>query len=285
MKVMVTGGAGFIDSHLIKRLLKDGHEVVSLDNYSTGKEENHHEGCKYHTADIRDVIDFDFFMDEPDAIFNLAAISRIQPSLEFPALTFEVNVMGTMNLLEWMRGKKGCRFIQMSSSTVPSLQRNPYSATKEMSEDLCKMYENSYDMSIKVVRPYNVYGDGQIETGDYSTVIGVWIDQYKNNKPLTIVGDGEQTRDFTHIDDIVDGMIKVWFSKRYSPSMVGLGKGIPFSLNKVADMFGKDYPKEYIAERKGEQRNSKCDTDWTNKVIDWKPKKSLSKYIKRSISE
>ena len=106
MKVMVTGGAGFIGSHLIKRLLKDGHEVVSLDNYSTGKEENHHEGCKYHTADIRDVIDFDFFMDEPDAIFNLAAISRIQPSLEFPALTFEVNVMGTMNLLEWMRGKK-----------------------------------------------------------------------------------------------------------------------------------------------------------------------------------
>ena len=99
MNVMVTGGAGFIGSHLIKRLLKDGHNVVSLDNYSTGKEENEHNGCKYYNVDIRDAIDFDFFMEKPDVIFNLAAISRIQPSLDFPALTFEVNVLGTMNLL------------------------------------------------------------------------------------------------------------------------------------------------------------------------------------------
>ena len=139
------------------------------------------------------------------------------------------------------------------------------------------MHENSYGMSIKVVRPYNVYGDGQIETGDYSTVIGVWIDQYKNNKPLTIVGDGFK-QEISLILMISLMVIKVWFSKRYSPSNE-LGRGIPFSLNK-ADMFGKDYPKEYIAERKGEERNSKCDTDWTNKVIDWKPKRVYQNILK-----
>jgi len=103
MKALVTGGAGFVGTNLIKRLLKDEHKVVSLDNYTTGLEKNEQEGCIYHNVDIRDAVDFDFFMEKPDVIFHLAALPRIQPSFDYPAITFEANVLGTMNILEWAR--------------------------------------------------------------------------------------------------------------------------------------------------------------------------------------
>ena len=142
MKVMVTGGAGFVGTNLIKRLLKDGHEVVSIDNYSTGTEENHQEGCVYHDVDIRDAVDFDFFMEKPDVIYHLAALPRIQPSFEYPALTMEIGMLGTLNILEWARNKE-CKVIYAGSSSHHNgMYENPYTFTKELGEQLCTMYNN-----------------------------------------------------------------------------------------------------------------------------------------------
>ena len=124
MKILVTGGAGFVGTNLVKRLVKDGHEVISVDNYSTGFKDNHQKGCTYFDYDISSQHTLGIYVDhnsypvwreiDYDIIFHVGALARIQPSLDFPALTFEVNVLGTMNLLEWMRGKKGCRFVQLS---------------------------------------------------------------------------------------------------------------------------------------------------------------------------
>ena len=132
MKVMVTGGAGFIGTNLIKGLLKDGHEVVSLDNYSTGTEENHQEGCTYHSVDVRDAFDFDFFMKDPDVVYHLAALPRIQPSFDYPAVTFEINALGTMNILEWAR-TKNCKVVYAGSSSHHNgIYENPYTFSKDI---------------------------------------------------------------------------------------------------------------------------------------------------------
>jgi len=206
MKVMVTGGAGFIGTNLIKGLLKDGHEVVSLDNYSTGTEENHQEGCIYHSVDVRDAFDFDFFMKDPDVIYHLAALPRIQPSFDYPAITFEINALGTMNILEWAR-TKNCKVVYAGSSSHHNgMYENPYTFSKEIGEQLCEMYHKVYGLETRICRFYNVYGDSQLLEGEYSAVVGIFLEQYKHNKPLTITGDGEQRRDFTHVDDIVDGV-------------------------------------------------------------------------------
>ena len=277
MKVMVTGGAGFIGTNLIKGLLKDGHEVVSLDNYSTGTEENHQEGCVYHDVDIRDAVDFDFFMEEPDVIYHLAALARIQPSFEFPALTFEMNVLGTMNILEWARNKE-CKVIYAGSSSVHSGHySNPYTFSKVMGDELCMAYKQMFGVDTKICRFYNVYSPHQLTEGEYCTVIGVFERQYANTELLTITGDGFQRRDFTHVDDIVDGM---FLSATKEFGTYELGSGVNYSINELADMFGKDYPKEYIEERVGEARETLCEKPDLLLI-----KNNLEDYIKGEISE
>ena len=199
MKVMVTGGAGFIGTNLIKGLLKDGHEVVSLDNYSTGTEENHQEGCTYHSVDVRDAFDFDFFMKDPDVVYHLAALPRIQPSFDYPAVTFEINALGTMNILEWAR-TKNCKVVYAGSSSHHNgIYENPYTFSKDIGEQLCEMYYRVYGVETRICRFYNVYGDSQLTEGEYAAVVGIFLEQYKHNKPLTITGDGEQRLSLIHI--------------------------------------------------------------------------------------
>ena len=208
MNVLVTGGVGFIGTNLIKRLLDDGHKVVSLDNYQTGKEENEQEGCEYHRVDIRDGIDFDFFMPDPDIIYHLAALPRIQPSFEYPELTFETNVLGTMNIMSWAK-EKGCGVVYAgSSSKHGGIFKNPYTFTKHQGEEIVELYNKVYDVPTAICRFYNVYGPYQLTEGEYCTVVGIFQRQYKNGEELTITGDGEQRRDFSHVYDIVDGFVK-----------------------------------------------------------------------------
>ena len=209
MDILVTGGAGFIGSNLIKWLLKDGHNVVSLDNYSTGKKENEQEGCVYHDVDIRDAVDFDFFMEKPDVIYHLAALPRIQPSFEFPALTMEIGMLGTMNILEWARNKdyKPMVIYAGSSSVHSGHYENPYTFSKVMGDELCMAYKEMFGVNTKICRFYNVYGPHQLTEGEYCTVIGIFERQYQEGVELTITGDGTQRRDFKHVDDIIDGLI------------------------------------------------------------------------------
>ena len=304
MKLLVTGGAGFVGTNLVKRLLKDGHEVIVVDNYSTGFKHNHQKGnVTYFDYDISSQHTLGIYVDhnsypawreiDYDIIFHVGALARIQPSLVDPLQNITNNIMSTAHILELARRNETPVVYAGSSSKHHAPYGSPYAWTKWIGEENCKLYTECYDLPTAICRFYNVYGPHQLIEGAYATVLGIFEKQYSEGNPLTITSDGKQRRDFTHVDDIVDGLVKCGMSllipNAYNAKVSGeefeLGSGVNYSINEVADMFGKDYPKEYIEERKGEQRNSKCDTNWTNKVIDWKPKKSLSKYIKRSISE
>ena len=271
-----TGGAGFIGTNLIKRLLKDGHNVVSLDNYSTGKKENEQEGCVYHDVDIRDAVDFDFFMEKPDVIYHLAALPRIQPSFEYPALTMEIGMLGTMNILEWARNKD-CKVIYAGSSSVHSGNyENPYTFSKVMGDELCMAYKHMFSVDSKICRFYNVYGPHQLTEGEYCTVIGIFEKQYEEGVELTITGDGFQRRDFTHVDDIVEGII-LTADCETSYDFIELGRGENHSINDLAKMFDCGFT--YIPERPGEARETLCDISEAKEKIGYEPKVNLEDYI------
>ena len=277
MNILVTGGAGFVGTNLIKRLLKDGHNVVSIDNYSTGKEENHQEGCQYVKADIRDIVSYDTFMENPDVVYHLAALPRIQPSFEYPALTLEVAILGTLNLLEWVKEKK-CRMIFAGSSSVHSGKlKNPYTLSKNIADDLCMLYKKHFGVDVSICRFYNVYGPHQLTEGDYCTVVGIFEKQYENGEELTITGDGEQRRDFTHIDDIVDGMI-LTAECETSWETIELGRGNNHSINELAEMFGCGFT--YIPARPGEAKETLCNTLISKRLIGYEPTRNLEDYVK-----
>ena len=277
MNILVTGGAGFIGTNLIKRLLKDGHNVVSIDNYSTGKEENHQEGCQYVKADIRDIVSYDTFMENPDVVYHLAALPRIQPSFEYPALTLEVAILGTLNLLEWVKEKK-CRMIFAGSSSVHSGKlKNPYTLSKNIADDLCMLYKKHFEVDVSICRFYNVYGPHQLTDGDYCTVVGIFEKQYENGEELTITGDGFQRRDFTHIDDIVDGMI-LTAECETSWETIELGRGNNHSINELAKMFGCGFT--YIPARPGEAKETLCNTLISKRLIGYEPTRNLEDYVK-----
>jgi len=282
MRMLVTGGAGFVGANLIKRLLKDILDVVSVDNYSTGKRENHQEGCQYHDFDLSYGFKYKVFDDEYDVIFHMAALARIQPSIKNPHKTLFNNFVSTLNILELAR-QNNTRFIYAGSSSVHhGLFESPYAWSKFSGEDLCKLYSNVYNVDTAICRFYNVYGPHQLEEGDYSTVIGIFEKQYREGKPLTITADGEQRRDFTHIDDIVDGVVKS-SKQSFKGEIFELGRGVNFSINEIADMFGKGYPKEYIEQRPGEYDVTLCDYTKANQELDWIPTGNIKDYIENII--
>ena len=301
MKVLVTGGAGFVGTNLIKRLLKDGHEVISVDNYSTGKKENEQEGCQYYHKDLSDKIwwalwDDDFCewscdcqIEPVDIIFHLASVARIQPSFEHPIDTFSSNTTATLNVLEWARHHETPVIYAGSSSSNGDKFANPYTLSKSQSEQLVELYNKVYDLPTTTCRFYNVYGEHQLTEGKYCTLIGIFETLYKEGRQLTITGDGEQRRDFTHVDDIVDGFIKcgeahldVWGNKDVNGELFELGKGKNYSINEIADAFGENYPTKYIDARPGEMRETLCVDTRAKDVLDWNPKKDVIDFIKEN---
>jgi UDP-glucose 4-epimerase len=295
MRALVTGGAGFVGTNLIKRLLKDGHQVISLDNYSTGFKENEQEGCDYLEVDIVDGIrNTDTFFDkrhhawrnlyDVDVIFNMAALARIQPSIKNPIDTINNNFNGTLNMLEYAR-KNDIEFVYAgSSSKHHGLYGSPYAWSKYGGEELCKLYSSVYDLNTTICRFYNVYGEHHIREGAYATVIGIFENQYFSEKSLTITDDGEQRRDFTHVSDIVNGLVKC-VGKDFRAEEFEFGTGENHSINELADMFGKDYPKEYIDKRPGEYPETLCVDKKAKELLDWTPKNKLEDYVNGMLND
>jgi len=198
---LVTGGCGFIGYALTKELLLRGYNVDVVDNLSIGKEAKIPEGCNFLGGDIRAM---ENIVDKPyDYIFHLAALSRIQPSFKSPYTTFSVNVDGTKEVVRYAKRNKSKLIYSGSSSRHHNPELSPYAMSKHMGEEWIKMERKVFGLNAEIVRFYNVYGPGELVDSHMAAVIGIFRNQIKNNQPLTIFGNGEQRRDFTHVDDIV----------------------------------------------------------------------------------
>ena len=274
-KVLVTGGCGFVGRALTLELIKRGYSVDVIDNLFIGNEAKIPEGCTFLGGDIRGMDNQD---DKPYTyIFHLAALSRIQPSFQNPTLTFSVNVNGTKQVVEYAFQNK-CKVIYSGSSSHhhnPTL--SPYAMSKHMGEEWIKMYKKVYDLDAEIVRFYNVYGPGELVDSHMAAVIGLWRAAIKKGETIKIHGDGEQKRDFTHIDDIVDGLIRIAESNEKHEDAWELGTGKNYSLNEVANMFG--VLSEYVDDVKGNYRETLRINDDALNRLGWQPTDKLKSYI------
>ena len=275
MRILVTGGAGFIGTNLIKNLVKKGHEVISVDDYSTGKKENHIKGCTYINRDILDIDPHDFIY-KPDLVYHLAAKARIQPSFEQPLEYIRVNYEGTLNMIKLCLKENISLIYAGSSSHHSGKFTNPYTFSKDMGEEIIQLYRKHFKLRASIVRFYNVYGPHQLTEGGYTTLIGKWINNIEKGIPCEIYGDGKKRRDFTHVDDIVKGLIKILERGTYYDDFE-FGRGKNHSVNEVAEMF--DINPIYKDEKPGEAQTTLCKCHLAADLLNWRPKINLEDYI------
>lgn len=280
MKILVTGGNGFIGSNLIKKLLKEGHEVVSLDDLSTGLKEYEVEGCTYVYGDIENLL---YWKGESfDLCYHLAALARIQPSFEDPMETFRVDTFGVQIVAEWARQNDVKVVYSGSSSKWCNPETSPYATCKKLGEDVLKMYRTAYGCDFEIARFYNVYGPNELVDGQWAAVIGIWRKQIEEGKPITIISDGKQRRDFTHVDDICDALYKIGTNDKKHEDAWELGTGMNYSINEVFDFFQEsfgDLEKVHLPDVPGNYRETLRENDDTLERLEWAPKDSLKDYI------
>lgn len=275
MKILVTGGAGFVGTNLIKSLLEGGHKVVSIDNYHTGKVENHQKGCKYLNHDLRNLKEF---MDV-DVVFHMAATARIQPSFENPVEYFTTNANGTLNLVDWCARTSTPIIYAGSSSKHSGRFKNPYTFSKDIGEDIIELYQKHFGLRASIARFYNVYGPHQLTEGGYSTLIGKWLNNLEKGIQCEIYGDGEQRRDFTHVDDIVEALLLIMYKNYYGYDFE-LGRGKSISINEVAKMMGID--PIYKDAKPGEARHTLNESIDAKVMLGWEPVIELEEYLSDS---
>ena len=301
MKVIVTGGAGFIGSHLVAVLINKGYQVAVIDNLSTGQSENIHPKAvltEYTLGSFED----DFIDDgsSVEAIIHLAALPRIGRSVDSPVETHQANVTGTLEALEIARNYKIKKFIYASSSSVYGQQDpnllpleekllglnpvNPYAYQKLMGELLCQAYRKVFAINTVMLRFFNVYGPRMPLEGAYKLVMPIWINQIKEGKKLSIYGDGEQTRDYTHIDDTVAGIIAAIELSDLNSAMletpINLCTNIETSVNELASLFG--YESEHVEHQRPQEEKRKVGSNQLAKeVLGWKPYVSIVEGIER----
>ena len=273
---LVTGGAGFVGTNLIKRLLSRGYEVVSIDNYSTGFESNHQKGAKYYQYDCADITDYSPF-GKFDVVYHLAAIARIQPSFNKPLEYFQANATATFNIAMYCAKNNIPLQFAGSSSHHSGKFKNPYTFSKDVSEEIVQLCQDLYGLKASVTRFYNVYGPYHLKEGGYCTVIGKWEKAIEDNQPITINGTGEKRRDFTHIDDIVSALLLIETKEAWG-HIFELGTGTNYSINEVAAMFKHDSI-IYEADKPGEAEITICDYSAANNILGWKAVKTLPDYI------
>ena len=273
MRILVTGGAGFIGTNLISKLIKN-HNISSLDNYSTGKKENHHKGVEYVEGDICDLKNN--FNVKFDVVFHLAAKARIQPSFYHPEEYINTNFQGTYNLVKYCTRNNIPLIYAGSSSHHSGKFKNPYTFSKDIGEEIIQLYQKHFYLQASIVRFYNVYGPSQLTEGGYTTLIGRWINNINNNIQCEIYGDGNKRRDFTHVEDIVKGLISIMDQNTYG-HIFEFGRGKNHSILDVANMFG--IKPTYKENKLGEAQETLADYSLAKEVLGWEPKINLEQWI------
>jgi UDP-glucose 4-epimerase len=275
--VVVTGGAGFVGSNLIERLVKLGHRVISLDNYFTGSVENHIPGAEYrvgHTKDIEALVP-----ETPDLIYHLGEYSRVEISIEEPHLVWDLNKAGTMSVLEFWR-KRGGKLVYAGSSTKfgdggLGRSQSPYAWSKASNTELVKNYGEWYKLPYAITYFYNVYGPRE-RSGKYGTLIQIFAEKVQKGEPLTVVSPGTQKRNFTHVHDIVQGLTLVGFKGEGDD--FGIGHEKSFTILEVAQLFGGTI--EMLPARAGNRMESAIDTGKI-RALGWEPKHTLEQHIEK----
>jgi UDP-glucose 4-epimerase len=276
-RILVTGGAGFVGSHLCERLAQDeNNDVYSLDNYFTGSEKNHVKNVTYIKGDTKNIEDLVDFL--PDMVYHLGEYSRVEQSFDDIEKVWEYNKDGIFAVLEFVR-KAGCKILYAGSSTKfgdGGLGRSasPYAWTKATNTELVMNYGNWFNVPYAITYFYNVYGPREIETGKYATLIALFKEKMRRGEPLTVVSPGTQKRNFTHIDDIIDGLLLVG-EQGYGDEF-GIGSGEAYSVLEIAEMFGGEI--QMLPERKGNRMTADVVCDKTM-ALGWQPKRKIKDYI------
>ena len=278
-KVLITGGAGFIGSHLCERLLKEDCKIVVIDNYSTGTTDNHIDGVEYITGNTSDIKKMG--LETPDIVYHLGEYSRVEQSFEDTDLVHKYNTQGTYEILEFVKDR-GCKLVYAGSSTKFSdngPDASPYAFTKAQNTQLVMNYGEWYNINYAITYFYNVYGPREIRDGRYATLIALFKEKVKKGENLQVVLPGTQKRNFTHVDDIVDGLVIV--GDKGSGDGYGIGHDESYSVMDVAMMFS-NYGKvgiDELPERRGNRMSGNLITE-PIKLLGWYPKKNLKEYIK-----
>ncbi len=298
MKSLVTGGAGFIGSNLVDELLEMGHEVVVIDNEFADCHEQFYWNPKAYNVkgDIRNYNLLKNCMTGVDYVFHLAAEARIQPAIQNPIEAVSINSVGTCTVLQCAR-ESGVKRVMYSSTSsaygfneVPNVETqpddclNPYSISKVNGEKLCKMYTDLFDLPTVIFRYFNVYGERQPLKGQYGTVIGIFMVQKSKGEPLTIVGDGEQRRDFTHVSDVVNANIMAAIGNPEESAfgeVYNIGNGVNYSVNELAGMISENTVN--IPSRPGESRVTLANNQKMKETFGWSPKVSLTDWISKNV--
>lgn len=286
-KALITGGAGFIGSHLAERLVDEGHEVVALDNLASGRLENlsalsHNPNFQFVEADIRDIDAIRPAFENVDWVFHLAGMADIVPSIEQPVEYFDVNAQGTLNVLECARKAGVSRFVYAASSssygipdvyptpeTSPIQPQYPYALTKYMGEEMVLHWARVYDLPAISLRLFNVYGPRSRTAGAYGAVFGVFLAQKLNGSPYTVVGDGTQTRDFTYVTDVAEAFYMAAKSD-VSAEAMNVGSGNHYSVNQLVELLGGEVV--YIPKRPGEPDCTFGDVSKIKRLLNWEAK-------------
>ena len=294
MKMLVTGGAGFIGSNLVDRLIDLGHDVIVIDNESAVANEKFYWNpkAKNYKEDICDYNATRTLYNNVDCVFHLAAIARIQRTIDEPVETIRVNALGTGVVLQCSKEAGVKRLIFSSSSSAYGMNKTPnietqindcltpYSSSKAFAESLCKNYYNLYSLETIILRYFNVYGERQPVKGIYAPVIGAFKKQKEKGIPLTIVGDGEQRRDFTYVGDVVNANILAAtknIDDEYFGQVFNIGVGKNYSVNEIAGFF--NYKTINVPERLGESRSTLSNIEKAKNVFNWHPKVNLDEWI------
>jgi UDP-glucose 4-epimerase len=306
MKSIVTGGAGFIGSHLVDKLCELGHEVIVIDNETSTVHESfwYNPTVKYNNNyykyDIADYNKIRPLFEGVDYVFHLAAESRIQPAIENPLLCFRTNAFGTAVILQCAREAGVKKVIYSSTSSAYGLKNripltedmpndclNPYSVAKTSGEEACKMYTKLFGLKTVILRYFNVYGPREPLKGPYAPVVGLFLRQHKAGQPLTVVGDGNQRRDFTHVDDVVAANINAMNQQLeyYNTSKYGevfnIGTGRNYSIIELAKMITDTV--KFIPERPAEARETLASIGKSQEYLKWFAKKNITEYIKENL--